>query len=52
MSTPPGFVPVDLPPRQVETLPPDSSPAEPAAVEPASGLGAVRLIAVLFSLAA
>lgn len=57
MSTPPGFVPTELPPLQVEAVPapalasppPEPDPAEPA---PASGVGAVRLIAVLFSLAA
>jgi predicted PurR-regulated permease PerM len=54
MSTPPGFVPTELPPIQVEALP------SPLAVEPApaedaanhGGVGAVRLIAVLVSLAA
>ena len=56
MSTPPGVVPTELPPLRVESLPltPDARGGEPpeAAPEPASGLGAVRLIAVLFSLAA
>lgn len=57
MSTPPGFVPTELPPLQVEAVPPplgDPPPeaTEPTEPEPASGIGAVRLIAVLFSLAA
>jgi predicted PurR-regulated permease PerM len=54
MSTPPGFVPTELPPVQVEALPSPLA-AEPAPAEDApesSGLGAVRLIAVLVSLAA
>ena len=54
MSTPPGFVPTELPPVQVEALPSplasDAAPAEEAAAS--SGVGAVRLIAVLVSLAA
>jgi len=66
MSTPPGIVPTELPPLDVPALPlkppasdggpigPDGpGPGEVAAEpEPGSGLGAVRLIAVLVSLAA
>src|SRR5687768_6720034 len=54
MSTPPGFVPTELPPLHVEALPlsPGPSQSPPSEPEVPSGLGAVRLIAVLVSLAA